>query len=132
MRIYDNRRLLSVLVMMGLSACGGRIAQPVAENRAVDTRLSCEHLGGEYDNLGLRASELVGERSQANLENIYWLTSPLFLDFSGTTGKEMQAIQIRSARLEELMLARGCQDKLDEIEAAKALSVAKDDSLNAR
>lgn len=92
-----------------LGACGGRVAQPVETVRAVDTRLSCDHLQGEFNNNLKRLQELTQERRSAEANNVGWLLGgPLFMDLSDTERQEATAILSRNERLTYLMKQKKC------------------------
>lgn len=92
------------------AACGGRVAKPVLTETALDVRLSCEHLEGEYDNNQKRLAELQGEKKESSRNNAgFLITSPLFLDTQGALKKETEALALRNERLLSLMADRGCE-----------------------
>jgi len=99
----------AVSLCIALSACGGRVAQPVGTVTNLDTRLSCSHLSGEYNNHDKRLVELVGEERNRGRDNLgILLASPLFLDLSTTLKDEVEAINLRQDKLIELMKVKGC------------------------
>lgn len=92
-----------------LVGCGGRVANPVAIEKSLDSRMTCSHLQGEYDQHEKRLVELVGERKDKPVHNLGMLvTSPLFLDLSKAQKKEAEAIYSRKERLEVLMSQKNC------------------------
>lgn len=96
-------------VAMTLSACGGRVARPVAVVNPFDDSLSCTHIRGEFDNNLKRLTELTGESEAKVADNIgFLLVSPFFLDLSQTQKDEVRAIDARNARLRELAEVRLC------------------------
>ncbi len=102
-------RWISVLFAFVLTACGGRVANPVALERSFDDQLSCSHYVGELENNIKRLSELTGESNDKARDNLGLLiSSPLFLDFSTTQKDEAAAILARNERLRELMAAKDC------------------------
>lgn len=103
-------RAILLLAAAVLAGCGGRVAEPVAMNTAIDDRLSCTHLAAEERSNQSRLNELVGEGDQKVLNNIgMLLVSPIFLDLSDTLKVESEALLARNQRLSELKLARGCR-----------------------
>lgn len=101
---------ITILVLAAvLSACGGRVAHPIAEVSPLDTQLSCTHLRGEYDNNVYRIAELSGESRDRITNNAgMLLVSPLFLDLSDTTRRETEALLARNERLVTLLETRDC------------------------
>jgi len=114
------RSIVAFAAVLFLAACGGRAAQPVALETALDSQLSCSHLRGELERNILRLSELRGE-SEAKVGNNMGmlLVSPFFLDVSDTQTVEAQAIVDRNTRLMEMAQGRDCQDiRLEDFIAA--------------
>ena len=102
-------RWIMMAAMLSLAACGGRVARPVQVEKSFDELLSCAHLTGEYDVNIKRLAELTGEKDDRLRNNVGLLiSSPLFLDFSGTLKAEAQAILARNERLRALMADKGC------------------------
>ncbi len=101
---------LTAAAVLLAAGCGGRVAKPVLTESALDARLSCDHLQGEYDNNRKRLAELQGEKKESGRNNAGFLvTSPLFLDTQGTFKKETEALNLRNERLNALMAERGCE-----------------------
>jgi len=101
--------VLFALFALAAVGCGGRVAKPVLIESALDARLSCDHLKGEYDNNAKRLAELQGEKKESSTNNAgYLLSGPIFLDTQGTFKKESEAILLRNERLKTLMAERGC------------------------
>lgn len=106
-----SRLGLFLVAAIVLAGCGGRVARPVALEQALDAKLSCDHLAGEYANNKKRLAELVDERAFSDKNNVGLLvTSPLFIDLSDTQKKEALALRARNQRLDELMREKGCPD----------------------
>lgn len=100
---------LLLIAAISLAGCGGRVARPVLVDQALDSKLSCAHLSGEYANNKKRLAELVDERAFSDKNNLGLLvTSPLFIDLSDTQKKEALALRARNQRLEELMREKDC------------------------
>lgn len=110
---------VAAIAAAAASGCGGRVAKPVLTETALDARLSCDHLKGEFDNNEKRIAELRGERKESSSNNAgYLVTSPLFLDTQGTFKKETEALNQRNERLRSLMAERGCEPPPAASEAA--------------
>lgn len=101
---------LAAVSALAAAGCGGRVAKPVLTETALDVRLSCEHLKGEYENNQKRLAELQGEKKESSRNNAGFLVaSPLFLDTQGTFKKETEALALRNERLKTLMAERDCE-----------------------
>lgn len=105
-----------VLVMVVvLSACGGRKMEEVQQYRPSDAMLSCDHLAGELTVNRARTVDLVGEKGHSNDNNAGMIagavlvpTMLLFLDLSDTEKKEAEALMARNVEVARLMRERGC------------------------
>lgn len=98
-----------VLAGSALAACGGRVAQPTAVSNSWDSKLSCSHLYGEYQNHDKRLVELTGERKDKPMHNVgMLLSSPIFLDLSQAQKEEAKAIYDRQERLRGIMQTKSC------------------------
>ena len=105
-----SKHIFMLTMMIGLSACGGRVAHPIAETRVLDAQLSCTHLRGEYDNNVYRIAELAGERQASMVNNAGWMiASPLLLDLSDTVRTETEALIARNEHIKSLIEDRGCE-----------------------
>ncbi|MBO6506710.1 MAG: hypothetical protein JJ850_01010 [Kordiimonadaceae bacterium] len=105
-----NFRVAVLASAFFLSACGGRASEIVSIERESDTLLSCEHLAAEYRVNASRIPELQTERSNQNGNNVgLLLVAPLFLDFSDTEKKEIEALKQRNNRLLGLMQQKSCE-----------------------
>lgn len=113
-------KFMGILVGIGLTACGGRVANLTPATTALDSKLSCSHLFGEYENNNKRLVELTGERGDKPLHNVGTLlfVSPLFLNLSSAEKEEAESIYLRQQNLEGLLQAKTCPQS-DVIEAAK-------------
>ena len=113
-------KFIICFVGIGLSACGGRVANLTPATTALDSKLSCSHLFGEYENNNKRLVELTGERGDKPLHNVGTLlfVSPLFLNLSSAEKEEAESIYLRQQNLEGLLQAKTCPQS-DVIEAAK-------------
>ena len=134
LRLSDNRDSkpiamsggFALLILLCLTGCGGRVAKPVAVTNSFDDALSCTHMRGERDNNNKRLEELIGERGEAQRDNLGFLVvSPLFLDVSNTRKTETEALLARNERLAALMTARGCVDI--DLPETNATGVTSDD-----
>lgn len=101
--------LIPMIGLMALSACGGRVANIIEADNILDSKFSCTHLKGEFENHDKRLVELLGERDDKGMHNFGMLiTSPLFLDLSTAQKDEAESIAKRQERLTELMSTRAC------------------------
>lgn len=92
-----------------VSACGGRVSEAVSVERDTDSMLSCEHLLAEFRINAGRVPELNSERSQQSGNNVgLLLVAPLFMDFSDTEKKEIEALKNRNSRLLVLLEEKSC------------------------
>jgi|GEM_PF-1199423 len=99
------------LTALLLTGCGGRKLDLVEVHRDTDVRLTCGHMDAEFHVNTNRIAGLTGERSHETTNNFgMLLVAPLFLDFSGTERKEIQALQQRNLRLIDLMTEKECTD----------------------
>ena len=103
------RFALALAAISALSACGGRVADPVSTTRASDNLLTCAHIEAERNVNIARAEDLSGENEFAANNNFGMLVaSPLFLDLSDTVQKEIVALDARNGQLDALASAKGC------------------------
>jgi hypothetical protein len=110
--------ICGAVLLTFLAACGGRVSRPVAATNDYDDRLSCEQLKGEKAVNAARVQDLVGEKKQAENNNIgMLLVDPMFLDLSDSERKEMRAFAERDKVLDKLI-----QEKCLAAEPAQAMS----------
>ncbi|MBX3506537.1 MAG: hypothetical protein KF895_13750 [Parvibaculum sp.] len=109
------RRLSALLLLAGLTACGGRVSNEVQQVRPSDAALTCDHLEAELSVNRSQMAELTGERQTANEHNAGKIAGAvlvpayiLFLDLSDTEKKEAEALMRRNQEIERLMTARSC------------------------
>jgi hypothetical protein len=96
-----------IVVMLALAACGGRVSNPVAATTAYDGKLSCDHLRAERRVNEARIADLEKEKSNAEGNSVgMLLVSPLFVDFSHSEGKEIDAFRERNKVLDGLIAGR--------------------------
>lgn len=111
----------ALLISIGatlVSGCGGRQANPVDEQTALDTRMGCEHIRGEYSVNQARIAELSQESGRGNDTNaalvaavaVGGVANLMFLDLSDTMRRETDALQRRNQRLQGLASERSCGD----------------------
>lgn len=105
-------KLVCVVLIAALSACGGRVAKPVQQNRASDALLTCQHISAEREVNETRILDLVGETDFANNNNaakvLGGVATLMFLDLSDSEQREIVALQARNKRLLELGTAKNC------------------------
>ncbi len=106
-----NKYLVLAATSLLLTACGGRKLDLVQVERNMDDKLTCGHMSAEFQVNTNRIAGLTGERSHETTNNFgMLLVAPLFLDFSGTERKEIEALQQRNLRLIDLMSGKDCAD----------------------
>lgn len=109
-------KLTSICILfLAIAGCAGRASNPVNVTNTFDSKLSCQHLLGEFENNGKRLAELRGESSNKVSYNLgYMALNPLagvfLLDLSDTQKVEAQAIYDRSVMLVDLMKKKSCKD----------------------
>jgi len=109
--INTTSKLTIIIAALGLASCGARTANLTPLTTSLDSKLSCTHLNGEYQNLDKRIIELTDERDSRRINNVgLLLSSPLFLDLSGTEKKEATSIVERQEQLRVLMQSRSCPE----------------------
>ena len=92
-----------------LAACGGRASEAVTVERTTDSLLSCDHMTAEHRVNSKRIPELDKERSSESSNNAgLLLVAPLFMDFSDTEKKEIEALKSRNIHLVGLMDQKKC------------------------
>lgn len=106
---------IAVIVMAMLSACGGRVANPVPTDRTIDDALSCAHISAEAEVNAARILDLLGEKQAANENNAALILAlplsvafPFFLDLGDAEQQEIRALEARTKRLDALGTAKGC------------------------
>ncbi|MEM1277940.1 MAG: hypothetical protein AAGH74_15560 [Pseudomonadota bacterium] len=110
--MFQSLRLRTCLIVAGLAviaACGGRQANPVAQQRDIDSQLTCVHLSGERSFNDARIEDLLGELKASDQNNFALLVvSPLFIDLSDSERTEIQALHSRSEELDRLLAEKNC------------------------
>lgn len=113
------RTAVLLALICALTACGGRVARPVAEVRTTDPQLSCDHIRGEAEVNAERILDLLGERKSARDNNAALLLAapvslafPMFLDLGQSEQREVRALESRNRRLDKLGRKKGCPLRL--------------------
>ena len=106
-------KTLTLITVLLLQACGGRLVQPTNETSSLDEYLTCSHIIGEQEVNINRVSELIDEKGQKGGANIgmVLLLGPAalpFIDMNGAEKKEIEAIAQRNKVLKELSLKKSC------------------------
>lgn len=99
------------------AACGGRATQEVAVDRPLDDRLSCVHIDAERRANVDRIADLEEEREANRLRSLTRapgavlgnpLTAIALADPSVAIYREIEGLELRNGRLDELAVERGC------------------------
>lgn len=122
---YSKILFTSVITFL-LHGCGGRVAEPVTEHSALDSRLSCSHIKGEQEVHIARINELIGEKSQKAGANVglVVLLGPAaipFIDINGAEKLELESIDKRLKVLKTLADEKGCPS-IESIDEPESLS----------
>jgi hypothetical protein len=97
----------TVVMLLPLVACGGRVSHPVSATNAYDDKLSCEHLRAERSVNDARVADLEKERGNAEVNSVGMLVvSPLFVDLSRSESKEIEAFEERNKVIDTLIAKR--------------------------
>ncbi len=113
-----NNIVLSIAIVMlvFVSGCAGRAANPVAVKEAGDNKMSCEDIVSEMSDLDQRARRLMGEQSSKKGKNIAWGIAGLFLfplwfgmDLSDAERQDAQAMQDRYRHLDRIYNKKDCE-----------------------
>lgn len=106
--------LAVILLLIFLSACGGRGAYPIRTEWHDDDTLSCAQLKAEQRRNNTEISELKEEKSRRNTNNaknlcFFICILPLFdLDLNNAQDIEIDAYQKRNQLLEKLYQQKKC------------------------
>jgi hypothetical protein len=105
-------RLSFAILLLGaaaLGACAGRDPQPIATVQAQDQTASCTQLTAEIQANNIRVQELADEQGLKVGQNVAAGVAGLFvwpllfaMDFKGSAGKEVAALQARQQYLTTL------------------------------
>ena len=102
-------RLIILISLFLLISCGGRPLNLVNEENGYDSQLTCSHIVGEFEMNVQKVADISKERSKENGNNIGLLiAAPLFLNLNDTEKKEIEALQKRNKRLENLASNKHC------------------------
>jgi hypothetical protein len=103
------RALALVMVVGAVTACGGRVANPVSAANPWDGQLDCVHLKAELDVNRARVADLAGEAKNSAANNVgLFLVNPLFLDLKDSEKAEIRAFAEREKTLKRLMDEKSC------------------------
>ena len=114
--ISNARRIAGVIMTAAaLSACAGRAPAPVAVVQPADAALDCPAIMAQVQTNDGKISELGREEGGKVAQNIAAGVAGLFIwplwfamDFQGTAGKEIAALQSRQTYLATLASQKGC------------------------
>ncbi|MEL6977391.1 MAG: hypothetical protein AAGM38_01775 [Pseudomonadota bacterium] len=107
----------ALTAVLGLSACGGRVADPVAQRSDLDSRLNCAHLGAEKAANLRRMEDLRDERVDNRIRSVARvpgaiignpLSAIALADPSLAIYEEIDALEARNARIDELIAEKNC------------------------
>ena len=108
----------AVVLCAALSACGGRVANPVPERTALDAELSCRHVIAEKRKLKKRVADLRHERKANRRRSLTRVPGAVvsgnpfsaifFADPSVAIYKEINAAGRRQRVLDQLLREKGC------------------------
>ncbi len=100
---------MSMLVLLMLASCGGRVGNIVSETRNIDSILTCGHMAAEFENNLDTVKDIAKEKTAQEVNNLGLLIAmPLFLDLKNTERKEILALQKRNERLSMLLQEKNC------------------------
>ena len=109
------RRALSLAALLAVSACAGRAPNPVAVVQPLDRDLTGPAIYAEVSANDAKISELGKEQGGKVAQNVAAGVAGLFIwplwfamDFQGSAGKEIQALQSRQQYLATLAEQRNC------------------------
>lgn len=108
--------IISFSVLL-LTACAGRAPQPVATSQPQDVNSSCAMVNAEIEANNVKIKELGEEQGIKVVQNVAagaagLIVWPMFfaMDFQGSAGKDLAAIQARQQYLAALAIEK-CQKK---------------------
>ena len=107
--------LAAVAVALAVSACAGRAPAPVAIVQPADAALDCQAIMAQVQANDAKISDLGREEGGKVAQNVVAGVAGLFIpvlwlamDFQGTAGKEVAALQSRQTYLATLATQKGC------------------------
>jgi hypothetical protein len=114
--IRNARRMTGVLVTAAmLNACAGRPPAPVAVVQPADAALDCQAIMAQVQANDGKITELGREEGAKVAQNVVAGVAGLFIwplwfamDFQGTAGKEIAALQSRQTYLATVATQKGC------------------------
>lgn len=114
--ISNARRLATALITgLALSACAGRPPAPVAVVQPADAALDCSGImaevqanDGKITQLGRDEGAKVAQNVAAGVAGLFIWPLWFAMDFQGTAGKEISALQSRQTYLATLAGQKGC------------------------
>lgn len=108
--------LLTSTVLL-LSACAGRAPQPIATSQPQDVNSTCAMVNAEIEANNVKIKELGEEQGIKVVQNVAagaagLIVWPMFfaMDFQGSAGKDLAALQARQQYLAALAIEK-CQKK---------------------
>ncbi|MBB6251338.1 hypothetical protein [Nitrospirillum iridis] len=106
-RSHSVNIVIATALFVGLSGCGGRVANPVKAVNAYDDQLSCDHLRAELQVNQAHILDLNGERAADRQHNVgQLLVGPMFIDLSDSEKKEIKALEARDTVLNGYLAQR--------------------------
>lgn len=118
------------LAMITLSACAGRSPQPVAVVQPQDRYVDCLAIAAEVQANNQKVQELASDEGSKVAQNVAAGVAGLFIwplwfamDFQGTAGKEVTALQTRQQYLGNLAEQKRCGEALPGGSTAGAISI---------
>jgi hypothetical protein len=114
--ISNVRRMTGVLVVATmLGACAGRPPAPVAVVQPADAALDCQAImaqvqtnDGKISDLGREEGAKVAQNVAAGVAGLFIWPLWFAMDFQGSAGKEIAALQSRQTYLATLATQKGC------------------------
>ena len=120
----ENRKILAAILMafavivLPLSGCAGKTANPIATKHPGDKTMDCEDIEAEMHDLDTRARRLLGEQSSKTGKNValgiagwFFLIPWFFMDLSDAERQEAQAMQDRGRHLLRLYNKKNCDEE---------------------
>jgi hypothetical protein len=112
------RLLSSLLLLLLITSCAGRQAQPVQVVRSSDLQLSCANLDQEQLVLDSEARKLAGETDKTAknaslaVAGVFLIVPYFFIDLSEAEEIELNALRARYMRLQRLKEMKSCAGEL--------------------
>jgi hypothetical protein len=107
--------LAALAVALSLAACAGRPPAPVAVVQPADTALDCPAIMAQVQNNDAKITDLGREQGAKVAQNVAAGVAGLFIwplwfamDFQGTAGTEIAALQSRQTYLASVANQKGC------------------------